>query len=138
MKTLFRTSALAFAAAGMAVSAVPAEARDHGRHGYSQQHSRDSYSQRQYRDRYGNDTRYYGRDYNSRSDYRNARTWRGNDGRTYCRKSDGTTGLIIGAAAGALLGREVDGGYNHTTGTVIGGVLGALLGKSVAQKTTCR
>ncbi len=138
MKTLFRTSALAFAAAGMAVSAVPAEARDHGRQGYSQQHYRGSYSQQQYRDRYGNDTRYYGRNYNSQSDYRGARTWRGNDGRTYCRKSDGTTGLIIGAAAGALLGREVDGGYNHTTGTVIGGVLGALLGKSVAQKTTCR
>ena len=129
MKTLFRTSALALAAAGMAVSAVPAEARDHGRHGYSQY---------QHRDRYGNDTRYYGRDYNSQSHDRNARTWRGNDGRYYCRKSDGTTGLLIGAAAGALLGREVDGGYNHTTGTIIGGVLGALLGKSVAQKTTCR
>ena len=112
MKTLFRTSALALAAAGMAVSAVPAEASDHGRHGYSQY---------QHRDRYGNDS-----------------TWRGNDGRYYCRKSDGTTGLLIGAAAGALLGREVDGGYNHTTGTIIGGVLGALLGKSVAQKTTCR
>ena len=120
MKTLFRTSALALAAAGMAVSAVPAEARDHGRHGYSQY---------QHRDRYGNDTRYYGRDYNSQSHDRNARTWRGNDGRYYCRKSDGTTGLLI---------REVDGGYNHTTGTIIGGVLGALLGKSVAQKTTCR
>jgi hypothetical protein len=129
MKTLFRTSALAFAAAGMAVSAVPAEARDHGRHGYShyQQH-----------DRYGNDTRYDSRHHRSEPVYRNTRTWRGDDGRYYCRKSDGTTGLIIGAAAGALLGREVDGGYNHTTGTIIGGVLGALLGKSVAQKTTCR
>jgi hypothetical protein len=129
MKTLFRTSALALAAAGMAVSAVPAEARDHGRH---------SYSQYQHRDRYGNDTRYYGRNYNSQSYYRGAQTWRGNDGRYYCRKSDGTTGLIIGAAAGALLGRAVDGGYNHTTGTVLGGVVGALLGKSVAQKSTCR
>ena len=38
----------------------------------------------------------------------------------------------------ALLGRAVDGGYNHTTGTILGGVVGALLGKSVAQKTTCR
>ena len=37
-----------------------------------------------------------------------AREWQGADGRTYCRKSDGTTGLVIGAAAGGLLGRAVD------------------------------
>jgi hypothetical protein len=128
MKTIIRNSALAIAAAGMAVS-VPAAARDHGHHNrYEQTH----------RDRYGNDTRYYGRNYTSQSYYRGAQTWRGNDGRYYCRKKDGTTGLIVGAAAGALLGRAVDGGYNHTTGTILGGVVGALLGKSVAQGTTCR
>jgi uncharacterized protein YcfJ len=133
MKTLFRTSALALAAAGMAVSAVPAAASDHGRHSYSQ-----GWQQSNTRDRYGNDTRYYGTGYHSQPAYRTSQTWRGNDGRYYCRKSDGTTGLIIGAAAGALLGRAVDGGYNHTTGTVLGGVVGALLGKSVAQSSTCR
>ena len=36
------------------------------------------------------------------------RYWRGNDGRYRCRKSNGTTGLLVGAGAGALLGREVD------------------------------
>ena len=128
MTNLIRNSALALAAAGMTVS-IPAAARDHGHHSRYEQ---------SYRDRYGYDTRYYGRNYNSQSYYRGAQTWRGNDGRYYCRKSDGTTGLIIGAAAGALLGRAVDGGYNHTTGTVLGGVVGALLGKSVAQKSTCR
>jgi hypothetical protein len=129
MKTLIRTSALAFAAAGMAVSAVPAEARDHGRHHYSEY---------QHRDRYGYDTRYDGRDYYPERVTRNTRTWRGNDGLYYCRKKDVTTGLIIGAAAGALLGRAVDGGYDRTTGTVLGGVVGALLGKSVAQGSRCR
>ena len=36
--------------------------------------------------------------------------WQGNDGRYYCRRSNGTTGLIVGGAAGALIGREIDRG----------------------------
>lgn len=65
--------------------------------------------------------------------YRNTRTWRGQDGRTYCRKKDGTTGLIIGGAVGALLGREIDGGRNRATGTILGLAGGALLGRSIAR-----
>jgi hypothetical protein len=133
MKTIIRNSALALAAAGMAAS-VPAAARDHGHH-YGQQ----ARYEQTYRDRYGYDTRYYGTRYHSEPVSRYTQTWRGNDGRYYCRHNDGTTGLIVGAAAGALLGHAVDGGYSHTTGTVLGGVLGALLGKSVAQGgNTCR
>lgn len=61
----------------------------------------------------------------------NDRVWRGNDGRYYCKRKNGTTGLIIGAAAGALLGRELDGGRSRTLGTILGGAGGALLGREI-------
>ena len=61
------------------------------------------------------------------------KTWRGSDGRTYCRKSNGTAGLIVGGAAGALAGRAVDGGRSRTTGTVLGAAVGALLGRHVQR-----
>jgi hypothetical protein len=61
------------------------------------------------------------------------RVWRGDDGRYYCRRRNGTTGLIIGGAAGALLGREIDGGNNRTLGTVLGAAGGALLGREIER-----
>jgi hypothetical protein len=64
--------------------------------------------------------------------------WRGSDGRTYCRRSDGTVGLVVGAAGGALLGRAVDRGYNRSTGTILGAAAGALLGREVARNRRCR
>lgn len=66
------------------------------------------------------------------------REWRGRDGRTYCRKSDGTTGLIIGGVGGALVGRAIDTRGDRTTGTVLGAAAGALLGKEVDSKRRCR
>ncbi|MCE3520049.1 hypothetical protein LXJ58_35430, partial [Escherichia coli] len=53
-----------------------------------------------YADRYYRDGRYY----QPRRLTRNDRIYRGNDGRYYCRRSDGTTGLIIGGLAGGALG----------------------------------
>ena len=70
--------------------------------------------------------------------HRGDRIYRGHDGRYYCRRSDGTTGLIIGGAAGGLLGNVVDGGRNRVAGTLIGGALGALLGRSVEQNSDIR
>ena len=66
--------------------------------------------------------------------------YRGSDGRYYCRRSDGTTGLVIGAGVGALVGHGIDGGRNRTGGTIVGGVLGALLGREVerSQDLRCR
>jgi len=72
-----------------------------------------------------------GRYYEPRRLSRGDRIWRGNDGRYYCRRDNGTTGLIIGGAVGALLGRELDGGHDRTLGTIIGAAGGALLGREV-------
>lgn len=64
--------------------------------------------------------------------------WRGRDGRTYCRKSDGTTGLIIGGVGGALVGRAIDTRGDRATGTILGAAGGALLGKEIDSKRRCR
>ena len=70
--------------------------------------------------------------------YRNTRVWQGNDGRYYCRKSNGTTGLLVGGAVGALLGREVAGrGGDRTLGAILGAAGGALLGRSLDGGTRC-
>lgn len=70
---------------------------------------------------------------------RNDRVWRGNDGRYRCKRNDGTTGLLIGAGAGALAGRAIDTRGDRTLGTVLGAVGGGLLGKSIDQgETRCR
>ena len=65
-------------------------------------------------------------------------TWRGRDGRYYCRRSNGTTGLIVGGAAGALIGRELDGGRNRATGTILGAAAGALIGREVQRGSSRR
>lgn len=64
--------------------------------------------------------------------------WRGRDGRMYCRKTDGTTGTIVGGVAGALLGRSVDTHGDRTTGTVLGAAGGALVGHSLDSHRKCR
>jgi hypothetical protein len=62
-------------------------------------------------------------------------TWVGEDGRTYCRRSDGTVGTIVGGVAGALLGNAIGG----TVGAVIGGAGGALGGRAIQRsQSDCR
>lgn len=97
-----------------------------------------------YDDRFATDydaSRYYraGPGYQERVLTADDQVYRGSDGRYYCKRSDGTTGLIIGAAGGGILGNVIDGGRNRTAGTLIGGALGALLGRSVDQQNVrCR
>jgi hypothetical protein len=67
------------------------------------------------------------------------RYWRGTDGRYYCRRGDGTVGLLAGAALGALLGRAIDTRGERTTGTILGAAAGALIGTEIARGPThCR
>ena len=61
----------------------------------------------------------------------NTRLWRGDDGRYYCKRDDGTTGLIIGAAVGGLAGNELAGRGDRTLGAILGAAGGALLGREI-------
>lgn len=70
---------------------------------------------------------------------RNDYVWRGRDGRYYCKRDNGTTGLIVGAAAGALLGRAIDTRGDRMLGTLLGGAGGALLGREIDRgEVKCR
>ncbi len=74
--------------------------------------------------------------YRERRLTRNDRIYRGRDGRAYCRRNDGTTGLVIGGVGGAVLGNLVGGGL---LGTLVGGGGGALLGRELDRgKVRCR
>lgn len=64
------------------------------------------------------------------------RVYRGSDGRYYCQRNDGTTGLIVGAVGGGVLGNVIDGGHSRAAGTLIGGALGALAGKAIDQSNS--
>ncbi len=61
------------------------------------------------------------------------REWKGRDGRRYCRKSDGTTGLVVGGVAGALVGRTIDTRGDRTVGTLLGAAAGAVAGREIER-----
>ncbi|MDQ0838393.1 glycine zipper 2TM domain-containing protein [Sphingomonas faeni] len=100
-------------------------------------------------DRRGNDRNWRGSDrnwdpsrsyqngnYRERRLSRNDRIYRGKDGRAYCKRNDGTTGLVIGALGGGALANLIGGG---TLGTLAGAGGGALLGRSVDRgNVKCR
>ena len=70
---------------------------------------------------------------------RNDRVWRGEDGRYRCRRDDGTTGLVVGAVGGALLGRTIDTRGDRSLGTLLGAIGGGLLGREVDRgEARCR
>ncbi len=91
------------------------------------------------RDENGYDpARYYrtGPNYQERVLAADDRVYRGNDGQYYCKRNDGTTGLIVGAIGGGILGNVIDGGRSRAVGTLLGGALGAVAGKAIDQNNT--
>ncbi len=65
--------------------------------------------------------------------------WQDSQGRWRCKRSNGTTGLIVGAAGGALIGRAIDTRGERATGTIIGAAAGALIGRQVERsRVRCR
>jgi hypothetical protein len=85
--------------------------------------------------------RYYRDDnsYQERSLARDERVYRGQDGRYYCRRSDGTTGLIVGGVAGGLFGNAISNGRSSTLGTLLGAAVGATVGASIDRNNVrCR
>jgi len=61
------------------------------------------------------------------------KVWRDSHGRLRCKRSNGTTGLIVGAAGGALIGRAIDTHGERATGTIVGAAAGALVGRSIER-----
>ncbi|SFP45702.1 glycine zipper 2TM domain-containing protein [Sphingomonas rubra] len=85
--------------------------------------------------------RYYvdGPRYRERRLSRNDRIYRGENGRYYCRRNDGTTGLLVGAAAGGVLGNVIASGGSETLGTLLGAAGGALAGRAIDRNNVrCR
>ncbi|EQB33971.1 glycine zipper 2TM domain-containing protein [Sphingobium ummariense] len=61
----------------------------------------------------------------------NDQIYRDRDGRYYCKRDDGTTGTIVGAIAGGVLGNVIAPGGSKTLGTILGGAGGALAGRAI-------
>lgn len=82
-----------------------------------------------YADQYYRD----GPSYQERRLGRGDRIYRGRDDRYYCRRNDGTTGLIVGGVGGGVLGNIIAPGGSKTLGTILGAAGGALIGNAVER-----
>ena len=65
--------------------------------------------------------------------YYSGKVWRDSEGRLRCKRPNGTTGMIVGAAGGALLGRAIDTQGERATGAILGAAAGALLGRRIER-----
>jgi hypothetical protein len=160
MRNFILAAALASFAVPLAIAPAQAQGRpqqdqydgrhdNRGNNGNNGHNGRQNYNKYDYNrpdPRYGNyrADRYYvqGNQYQPRVMNSNERIYRGQDNRYYCRRNDGTTGLVIGGLAGGLLGNTVAPGGSKVLGTILGGGAGALIGQAIGRdggnRPTCR
>ena len=118
------------------VGAPIASAQPHGRargH-YKQEERREARERAEAREAYWDASKHYRRDdrrYRARRLGRNDRIYRGSDNRYYCKRDDGTTGLIVGGITGGVLGHVIAPGGSKTLGTIVGAGAGALIGRAI-------
>jgi hypothetical protein len=122
-----RLTLAALAATLIVTPAAPTFARPHGDWGWHGGHGNHNWDPANH---------YRPGRYRERRLSRNDYIYRGHDGRYYCRRNDGTTGLVIGAIGGGLLGNAIGG---DTLGTLLGAGAGGLLGRSIDRgNVRCR
>ena len=111
------------------LAGTPAEARDHRRE------SRD-YRWHGNERNWNPQNSYRAGNYKERRLGRRDAIYRGQDGRAYCKRNDGTTGLVVGALGGGAIANLLGGG---TLETLLGAGGGALLGREVDRgNVRCR
>ena len=134
---LMRKPILALSLAASMLAGLPSLAHAHDGRGswyryeeYRQDDDGDDDDRPRYRRNY-----YEEREYR-RPRYAEPRRYYRGERRPRCGGS-GTTGLLLGGAAGALLGRSVDRYGDRAPGTIIGAGAGALLGREVDRNSGC-
>jgi hypothetical protein len=117
------------AVAASALTALPAAAEAQSRYGYSNRYDNRYYGQQRY-------VQNHDRRYANQRSY-NQRTYNGGYYNHYGQRCSGSTGTIIGAIAGGLLGNQVAGRGDGTLGAILGAGAGALAGRAI-DRSDCR
>jgi hypothetical protein len=127
-------------AAGCASTGSYAGGYDDGGYGYYDQNTYTQYGNYDYNrpdprqggyyadNYYRNDKRYRERRLSAGD-----RVYRGRDNKYYCRRNDGSTGLIVGGLAGGVVGNVIAPGGSETLGTILGAVGGAVAGRAIER-----
>lgn len=128
--------------AAVAVAPLPVPTAAMAQHRDRDQYSHNQRSQRDYRwqgDQGRNwdpSQHYQARNRGERRLSRRDHIFKGKDGRAYCKRNDGTTGLVVGAVGGGVLANLAGGG---TLETLLGAGAGGLLGRAIDRgQVKCR